>query len=78
DTDSTIARTFPHVVSLAPAMTDTTELVRRLASSGFGVLPREELLRGSGLDDASQRSLDLARRVYDQLLDASATRRADL
>lgn len=66
--------TWPRVVSIAPARSDTSLIAGRLDAAPFGVLPRDELLRGNGLDAATRETMDLAERVYDQLLAAAAGR----
>lgn len=63
------------VVRVAPTRTDTSVIAQRLRRADFSILRREELLRGAGLEAATDQTLDLARRVYDHLLDAAAPRR---
>lgn len=63
------------IVRLAPTRTDTSVVERRLREADFGILLRNELLRGAGLEAAAGQTLDLAQRVYEHLLDAAAPRK---
>lgn len=66
------------IMRISPAADDTSVVGQRLRESPFGILPRDELLRGRALDATAVRTLDLAERIYDRLLEAAAVRRNEL